>query len=69
VSIHQLEVYVALFCLEYEVDPRGIKIELRIYQDDEVQIYDADPEDILFIMDKIIEFDKMIEQLRLEEES
>ena len=69
VSVHQLEVYVALFCLEYEIDPRSIKIELRIYQEDEVQIYDADPDDILYIMEKIIEFDKMIEQLRLEEES
>src|SRR6476619_7399522 len=40
-SVHQLEVYTALFCLEYNIDPREIKIELRIYQDNEVQIYDA----------------------------
>lgn len=67
-SVHQLEVYTALFCLEYNVDPREIKIELRIYQDNEVQIYDADPEDILFIMEKIQEFDEQINRLRLEEE-
>src|SRR3954447_18268025 len=30
-SVHQLEVYAALFCLEYGVDPFQIKIELRIY--------------------------------------
>jgi hypothetical protein len=68
-SVHQLEVYAALFCLEYEVDPRDINIELRIYQDEDVVIYDADPEDIIFIMQKIQEFDRQINQLRLEEES
>jgi hypothetical protein len=68
-SVHQLEVYTALFCLEYDMDPFDIKIELRIYQDDEVLVYDADPEDIMYIMEKIQEFDKQINQLRLEEES
>jgi hypothetical protein len=68
-SVHQLEVYAALFCLEYGKDPFDIGIELRIYQDDEVIVYDADPEDIMFIMDKIQEFDTLIGQLRREEES
>jgi hypothetical protein len=68
-SIHQLEIYAALFCLEYNKDPFKIKIELRIYQDSEVVIYDADPDDIAFIMEKIQEFDIIINQLRLEEES
>lgn len=68
-SVHQLEVYAALFCLEYDVDPFEIKIELRIYQEDEVVVYDADPTDIMFIMEKIQDFDKQINQLRLEEES
>jgi hypothetical protein len=68
-SVHQLEVYAALFCLEYDKDPYKINIELRIYQDNEVVIFDADPDDIAFIMDKIQEFDTQINQLRLEEES
>jgi hypothetical protein len=68
-SVHQLEIYAALFCLEYEVDPFEIKIELRIYQADEVAVFDADPEDIKFIMERIQEFDKMIDHRRLEEES
>jgi hypothetical protein len=68
-SVHQLEIYAALFCLEYKVDPYSIKIELRIYQADEVVVFDADPEDILFIMEKIQEFDKIINHRRLEEES
>jgi hypothetical protein len=68
-SIHQLEVYAALFCLEYEIDPEDINIELRIYQDPEVSVYDADPEDIRLIMDKIVKFDSLIETIKREEES
>jgi len=68
-SVHQLEIYAALFCLEYDVDPFNIKIELRIYQSDEVMVYDADPEDIIFIMEKIQEFDRLLNHRRLEEES
>ena len=68
-SVHQLEVYTALFCLEYGVDPFDIKIELRIYQDDQVVVYDADPEDIIFIMERIQEFDKIITYQRMEEMS
>ncbi len=68
-SVHQLEIYAAIFCLEYELDPYNIKIELRIYQSDEVAIFDADPEDIKLIMDRIQEFDKIISYRKLEEES
>jgi hypothetical protein len=68
-SVHQLEIYAALFCLEYEMDPYKINMELRIYQDNEVVVYDADPDDIAYIMEKIVEFDQQIRQLRLEEES
>lgn len=63
-SEKQLEIYAALFCLEYRYDPREIKMELRIYQYDEVRIYNPDPEEILMIMDKIIAFDKQIETLK-----
>jgi len=66
-SVHQLEVYAALFCLEYGKDPFTIKMELRIYQDNEVNVYEADPEDIIFIMNRIQEFDKIISHRRLEE--
>lgn len=69
-SVHQLEVYAALFCLEYDKDPFKLSgIELSIYQDDEVIVYDADPEDVYLIMEKIQEFDKQITDMRREEES
>lgn len=65
-SIKQLEVYAALFCLEYGFKPMDIEIELRIYQNDEVLIYDGDPLTIMSIMDKIVVFDRRIEELRTE---
>lgn len=65
-SPHQLEVYVALFCLEYDVSPLRIKTELRIYQSDEVKLYIPDPDDIMHIMDRIRVFDKRIEAIREE---
>lgn len=65
-SEHQLEVYAALFCLEYRFKPQEIEIELRIYQNDEVRVYEPDPDDIFKIMDRIIVFDKRIETIREE---
>lgn len=62
-SEHQLEVYAAIFCLEYRYKPFDINIELRIYQSDEVRVYDADPDNITHIMDRIVTFDKKIKEL------
>lgn len=63
-SMAQLEIYAALFCLEYEKDPNDIKIELRIYQNDEIIVHEPSPEDILYIMEKIRVFDERIEELK-----
>jgi hypothetical protein len=66
-SEHQLEVYTALFCLEYEIDPFSMRdIELRIYQDGTVRVYYGDPYFIKGIMDKIVKFDTLLNQLREE---
>lgn len=62
----QLEVYAALFCLEYRFKPFDIGIELRIYQSDEMRLYEPDPDSIFHIMDKIISFDKRINAIRME---
>lgn len=61
--MEQLEVYAALFCLEYRVKPKDIEIELRVYKNDEVLVHSPDPEDILAIMDKIVHLNKVLEQL------
>ena len=64
-SEHQLEVYAALFCLEYKVNPFSMRdIELRIYQDGTVRLYKGDPYFIKAIMDKIMKFDEILNVLR-----
>ncbi len=67
VHMDQLEIYAALFCLEYRVKPSDIQIELRIYQNDEVIVHVPDAKDILEIMDKIVHLDKLLEQIDGEE--
>lgn len=66
VSEKQLEVYAALFCLEYGISPFDIDMELRIYQREDVFVFFPDPEAILTIMDKIIESDLYIESIKEE---
>lgn len=65
-SEHQLEVYAALFCLEYVVSPFDINMELRIYQNDDVRTFIPDPDHIAHVMDRIITFDRRIEELKEE---
>lgn len=64
--MEQLIIYAALFCLEYDVDPFKIDIELRIYQSDEMIIENPDPNDIRTVMDKIVFFDKRLSMLQEE---
>ena len=66
--MEQLEIYAALFCLEYNKRPGDIDMELRIYQNNEILIHQPEADDILPIMDKIMSFDKLIEKLKLREE-
>ena len=62
--IEQLEVYTAIFCLEYKKKPADIHIELRIYQNDEILFHCPTAEDIVPIIDKIITFDKIINGIK-----
>lgn len=62
--MEQLEIYAALFCLEYDTKPGDIAMELRLYQNDEVIIHKPELDDIVPIMDKIITFDKIINQIK-----
>lgn len=66
-KMDQLMVYAAFFCLEYDFKPTEIQIELRIYQNDDVVVHVPDPVDIVFIMDRIKTFDKIIEDIKMEE--
>ena len=63
-SIKQLLIYNALFCLEYNIKPVDIETELRLYQADDVLVHNPEPEEVYNIMNKIITFDKRIEELK-----
>lgn len=65
--MEQLEIYAALFCLEYKVKPSDIDIELRLYQSDDILIHNPTGEEIVPIMDKIIIFDKIIDKVKQQE--
>lgn len=65
-SFKQLEVYAALFCLEYTIDPKNISIHLRIYQNNEYLEHYPESDHIQSIMDRIVEFDQVIEDLKKE---
>ena len=67
VDMEQLEIYAALFCLEYDVKPGDIDMELRIYQNDEILYHTPTAEDIVPIMDKIIHFNELLEKIDKED--
>lgn len=66
VSMIQLQIYMALFCLEYGIKPGKVDAELRIYQNDEVMVEHPEIDDILHIMDTIVTFDKRIDTIKEE---
>ena len=62
--IEQLEIYAALFCLEYGHKPADLDITLRIYQNQEIIELIPDVDQIVPIMDTIIRFDNILRQTR-----
>lgn len=62
-SPKQLIIYTALFCLEYGLEAHEIQNELRIYQNDEIRLYTVDHPDLKEVMQKIIRFDKRLDEL------
>lgn len=67
-NLPQLEIYAALFFLEYDLEVNETEIELRVYQNDDIIIENPGAEQIIPIIDKIIFADKIIEQIRREEQ-
>lgn len=64
--MEQLMIYASIFFLEYDISPAETEIELRLYQNDDIEICNPTIEDIAPIMDKIILFDDIIEKLKKE---
>lgn len=65
-SMTQLEIYCGLFCLEYFIKPAEIDMELRIYQNDDVEVHTPELDKIVHIMDRIVTYDKLIERIKAE---
>lgn len=61
-KMEQLEIYAALYCLEYKVEPLKINYELRIYQGDNVLVHNPEPSVIRQHCDTIIFNNKTINQ-------
>ena len=64
VKMEQLMIYASLFCLEYRKSPEDTKIELRIYQNNEVIVHSPPCEQIKSIMKTIIDRDKVVNAIR-----
>ena len=65
--MEQLMIYECYFCLEYHIKPADIKSELRIYQNDDILVYNPSVDEIVPLIDKIISFDKLLEKMKDEE--
>lgn len=61
-KMQQLMIYTALFCLEYDVNPNTIFIELRIYQSNEVIVHNPQADEIEYIIEKIVKFNKALDK-------
>lgn len=66
-SLHQLELYAALYCLDYDIRPGDINTTLRIYQNNDILEGIATPEILVPYMDKIQTFSKVLEEMDEEE--
>lgn len=70
VSMTQVVIYAAIFCLEYSVDPDDIAIFLRIYQNNEImedntEVNDNLRNEVRELMQKIIDFDRILSSIEL----
>lgn len=62
--LRQLEIYAAYFCMEYNIKPKDIQIELRIYWQDDIIVGLPTPADIVPLIERTIESDKFIKSLK-----
>jgi hypothetical protein len=61
-SFRQLIAYAALFCLEYNVKPMTIDYDLRIFQNDDMHLYECDPEEVAEVYDRYISANELLEK-------
>lgn len=67
-SLHQLEIYTAFWCLEYDILPSDLDdIILRIYYDNDIIEGHPGTEEIVPIMDKIVTVNGILTKLKEDE--
>lgn len=64
----QLMIYAGLYCLINYINPHDIRVELRIYQNDEIIIKEPEPDELQEYIDKMVEADRIITEIREQEE-
>ena len=62
-DVRQLLIYAALFCIEYKLDPLKLSFELRIYQNNDFQVWNPTGEDILQISNEIKKKNKWTDKI------
>jgi len=66
-KMEQLMVYAAFFCMDYGINPKDIKIELRIYQSNDIEICNPPADAIIYIMAQATRFDRLINKVKEED--
>lgn len=63
-SFDQLLIYAGFFMLEYDFLPGDLDfVEFRIYQNDEVEIWSPQIEDLVYVIDRIKTSDRILEEM------
>lgn len=62
-SMDQLMAYAGIFCLEYKVKPTSLSTELRIYQNDEITIFEPTAKELTEVIDQIILANKWVNEI------
>lgn len=63
-KMEQLMIYTGLFCLEYGIKPEKVHTELRIYQNDDILVYEPEVNEIREVMQNIVEKDRVLQKLK-----
>lgn len=63
-SMDQLKIYAAFFCLEHGIKPESINMELRIYQNNDIQMLNPLADEIGEIMNKTVVFNNEVVKMK-----
>lgn len=67
-SMDQLMIYAGIFSLEYEINPKVMDVELRIYQNNDIFVLRPEDDELTEVIDQIILGNKWINELKEEAE-